>query len=63
MKYSVIIIYWWIVINILEADETIDFKNIVKYHINDYMLEISEEFDDIKFKLIELKKSKSITEE
>jgi len=48
---------------ILEADETIDFKNIVKYHIDDYMLEISEEFDDIKFKLIELKKSKSITEE
>lgn len=48
---------------ILEADETIDFKNIVKYHIDDYMLEISEEFDVIKFKLIELKKSKSITEE
>ena len=48
---------------ILKADETINFKNIVKYHIDDYMLEISQEFDDIKFKLVELKESKSITEE
>lgn len=48
---------------ILKADETINFKNIVKYHIDDYMLEISQEFDDVKFKLVELKKSKSITQE
>ena len=48
---------------ILEADDTINFKNLVKYHIDDYMLEITQEFDDIKFKLTELKKSKSITKE
>lgn len=46
---------------ILEADETIDFKKLVKYDIDDYMIEITNEFDNIKFKLIELKKSKSIT--
>ena len=47
---------------IIEADETINFKQIVKNNIDDYMIEISNEFEDIKFKLIELKESKSITE-
>ncbi|MBQ6444666.1 MAG: hypothetical protein IJJ11_08345 [Methanosphaera sp.] len=35
----------------LEADDTINFKNLVKYNIDDYMLEIIQEFDDIKFKI------------
>lgn len=48
---------------ILKADKTINFKNIVKYHIDDYMLEISQEFEDIKLSLIVLKESKSITQE
>ena len=48
---------------ILKADETINLKNLVKYHIDDYMLEISQDFEDVKFKLVELKKSKSITQE
>ena len=43
---------------ILKADETINLKNIVKYHIDDYMLEISQDFEDVKFKLVELKKIK-----
>lgn len=46
---------------LLEADETINFKQLVKINIDDYMIEITKEFEEIKFKLIELKKSKSIT--
>lgn len=39
-------------------------KNTRISHIEDYLLEISQEFDDVKFKLVELKKkSKSITQE
>ena len=39
-------------------------KNTRISHIEDYLLEISQEFDDVKFKLVELKKkSKSNTQE
>lgn len=32
-------------------------KNTRISHIEDYLLEISQEFDDVKFKLVELKKN------
>lgn len=39
-------------------------KNTRISHIEDYLLEISQEINDVKFKLVELKKkSKSITQE
>lgn len=50
--YNLIVIFN----KLLKADDTINFKKLVKYNIDDYMIEITQEFEEIKFKLIELKK-------